>query len=345
VGAFGVSRRATPDEILSAEQFVDLFDHADVGLAILDDQLRYLALNPFLARIHGSSIESHIGKRLQDVVGGLTTQLEPAYKAVVATGHPVLKYEVKGAVSAGTEAGHWIDNLFPLKDAKGRVKKVCAVVAEATSGKNVTEILADPRLVSGRTVLRSWKEIADYAGACIKTVQRWEQFYGFPIRRLKASKGAVVFTLTEDVDSWMRARTPTAKPPIKDEAFRSLFLTSPIPTLIVTNEQIVTDANVAMTDLLRAERDDLIGRPLKNICKSISGESSREWNMSQYDTISTGFYMLHRADGTVFESEYIMQNLAPGSRSIRLMNISRDISTVPADSPNTRLDARNRVTR
>jgi PAS domain-containing protein len=264
--------------------------------------------------------------------------------AVVATGRPVLKFEVKGAVSAKTATGHWIDNLFPLKDAQGRVKKVCAVVAEATSA-NLTQTRPDFRSVSGRTALRSWKEIADYAGACIKTVQRWEQSYGFPTRRLKASKGAVVFALPEEVDNWMRARSQRTKPPIKDEAFRSLFLTSPIPTLIVTNAQIVTDANVAMTDSLRTERDDLIGRPLNNICKSISGKGNREWNTSQYETLSAGAYVVHRADGTVFEAEYIMQTLVPGAYSIRLMNISRDISTVPSDSPNTRLDAGNRVTR
>jgi hypothetical protein len=176
-------------------------------------------------------------------------------------------------------------------------------------------------------------------------VQRWEQSYGFPTRRLKASKGAVVFALPEEVDNWMRARSQRTKPPIKDEAFRSLFLTSPIPTLIVTNEQIVTDANVAMTDSLRAERDDLIGRPLNNICKSISGKGNREWNTSQYETLSAGAYVVHRADGTVFEAEYIMQTLVPGAYSIRLMNISRDISAVPSDSANTRLDAGNRVAR
>ncbi len=340
-----MGRRATPEEIASAEQFLDFFRSADVGLAVLDDKLRYLALNPFLARIHGSSTESHIGKRLQDIVGRLTTQLEPAYKEVVATGRPVLKLEVQGAVSENSPTGHWIDNLFPLKDEQGRVKQVCAVVAELTSGKNLTEPQPDQRPATDRTVLRSWKEIAEYSGACIKTVQRWEQLHGFPIRRLKASKGSVVFALRGEVDGWMLARTPTARPPIKDELFRHLFLSSPIPTLIVSNDQIVMDANVTMTNLLGTGRPDLIGRPLKNICKSISGKANREWNISQYEKLSAGLCVVHGADGTAFEAEYIMQPLVPGAHSVRFMNISPDISSAHPDSPNSRLDAGNRVTR
>ena len=325
-----MGRRATPEEIVSAEQFLDFFHSADVGLAILDDQLRYLALNPFLARIHGSSTESHIGKRLQEVVGGLTTQLEPAYKEVVATGRPVLKLEVQGAVSANSPTGHWIDNLFPLKDKQGRVKKVCVVVAELTSGKNLTRTQPDLSSLSGRTVLRSWKEIAEYTGACVKTVQRWEQSYGFPIRRTKASKGAVVFALREEVDGWMRARTPTVKPPVKDEMFRSLFLNSPIPTMIVNSEQIVMDANVTMRNLLATETHNLIGRHLGSICKSTRGEDSVEWGMSQYEAVCAGLCVIRRGDGTLFKAEYIIQNLVHGVHSVRLTNVYREIS--PASS-------------
>jgi PAS domain S-box-containing protein len=330
VGVFEVGRRATPEELLSAQEFFDFFRSADVGLAVLDHQLRYLALNPFLARIHGSSTESHIGKRLQDVVGGLTTQLEPAYKEVVATGRPVLKLEVQGAVSANSPTGHWIDNLFPLKDKQGRVKKVCVVVAELRSRKNLTKTQPDLSSLSGRTVLRSWKEIAEYTGACIKTVQRWEKSYGFPIRRVKASKGAVVFALREEVDGWLRGRTSADKLPVKDETFRSLFLNSPIPTLIVSSDQIIMDANVMMTKLLGIETDHLIGRHLGSICKSISGECRLGRNISQYETLCAGLYVIHRADGTAFTAEYIIQNLAPGVRSVRLTEILPDISPAPS---------------
>jgi hypothetical protein len=82
------------------------------------------------------------------------------------------------------------------------------------------ELLPDTRLESAgaihegellpstvNEVLRSWKEIANYVGACVKTVQRCEQHYNVPIRRLERRKGAVVFALKAEVDSWIRMRT------------------------------------------------------------------------------------------------------------------------------------------
>jgi hypothetical protein len=36
-------------------------------------------------------------------------------------------------------------------------------------------------------------------------VQRWEQSYGFPIRRVNPSKGSVVYALQNEVDEWLRS--------------------------------------------------------------------------------------------------------------------------------------------
>ncbi len=308
-------------EHFSAESFVEFFYHADVGLAILDHQLRYLTLNPFLATIHGSSAESHIGRRLQDVVGELSSQLVPAYKEVVATGRPVLDLEVKGAVSADTLAGHWIDNLFPLKDERGRVTTVCAVVADAPLNNKLEETPPDLSSPTVRTVLRSWKEIAEYSGACTKTVQRWEKLYGFPVRRLKASKGSVVSALKSEVDRWMRTGLPSAKSKTENELFRSLFMTSPVPTLLVNDEHVLVDANIAMADLLGAARNDLVGRKLESFYKYTSANEQSGISLRQ-----KAFQIFSRADGTLFTADCRLQKLAPGVHSLSLTNIYRGAS-------------------
>ncbi len=36
----------------------------------------------------------------------------------------------------------------------------------------------------------------------------------------------------------------------------------------------------------------------------------------QYETLSAGLCVVHGADGTVFEAEYIMQPLVPGAHNI-----------------------------
>ena len=84
----------------------------------------YLALNPYLERVHGISAESIIGTTLQQAAGEAYSQIEPAFKAVISTGQPVLGLEVQGVA-------RWVDNLFPVKDERGKVKLVCAVVTPA----------------------------------------------------------------------------------------------------------------------------------------------------------------------------------------------------------------------
>ena len=59
--------------------------------------------------------------------------------------------------------------------------------------------------------LRSWKEISSYAGASVRTLQRWEREFHLPIRRIATKKGSVVFAFRSDLDAWFRARTQTAE--------------------------------------------------------------------------------------------------------------------------------------
>ncbi|MCU1295859.1 MAG: hypothetical protein JWO91_137 [Acidobacteriaceae bacterium] len=47
----------------------DLFDSFNIGLAVVDDQLRYRALNTCLAAMHGVSAESHLGKTVREILG------------------------------------------------------------------------------------------------------------------------------------------------------------------------------------------------------------------------------------------------------------------------------------
>lgn len=61
------------------------------------------------------------------------------------------------------------------------------------------------------TVLQSWKEIAQYAGRGVRTVQRWEAF-GLPVRRPSGHDRSAVLALKSEVDAWLRRcarREPT----------------------------------------------------------------------------------------------------------------------------------------
>jgi hypothetical protein len=58
-------------------------------------------------------------------------------------------------------------------------------------------------------MLTSWKDIADYLGKSIRTVQRWERELGLPVRRPAAKQNGVVIALPEELDAWIHAM-PTA---------------------------------------------------------------------------------------------------------------------------------------
>ena len=53
-------------------------------------------------------------------------------------------------------------------------------------------------------VLHSWKEIAAYLGKGVRTVQRWEELFGLPVKRptKTATKGTVVAS-TDELDQWL----------------------------------------------------------------------------------------------------------------------------------------------
>jgi hypothetical protein len=59
-----------------------------------------------------------------------------------------------------------------------------------------------------RPVLNSWKEIAAHMGRGVRTVQRWEQDLGLPVRRPRGKSRSAVIALAADLDEWLH-RTPT----------------------------------------------------------------------------------------------------------------------------------------
>jgi len=79
-------------------------------------------------------------------------------------------------------------------------------------------------------VLTCWKDIACYMGKGVRTVQRWEQKHGLPVRRpLGANHKSAILANAQDLDHWLTTAwtvrieengTPSA-PPDTHPAFRS----------------------------------------------------------------------------------------------------------------------------
>ena len=53
-------------------------------------------------------------------------------------------------------------------------------------------------------VLGSWKEIAQFMGKGVRTVQRWEQELKLPVHRPSASRKGVVIAFPEELQRWIK---------------------------------------------------------------------------------------------------------------------------------------------
>ena len=55
-----------------------------------------------------------------------------------------------------------------------------------------------------RLILNSWKEIADYMGRGVRTVQRYEQDLRLPVHRPAGKSRSSVIAFADEIDLWMR---------------------------------------------------------------------------------------------------------------------------------------------
>jgi len=94
-----------------------------------------------------------------------------------------------------------------------------------------------------RRVLGSWKEIATYLGKGVRTVQRWENDLGMPVRRPNGAAKGVVYASPEELDRWLEKqwakRIPLFKGAARQPDFDSAVKTS--QDLRRANQKLVDD--------------------------------------------------------------------------------------------------------
>ena len=87
--------------------------------------------------------------------------------------------------------------LMPMSRESGYEKPrfIKAKVVVRTPDDNLSSLHSD--------VLNSWKDIAHYVGLGVRTVQRYEEEIGFPIRRTHGNSRSSVFAMRAEVDAWL----------------------------------------------------------------------------------------------------------------------------------------------
>ena len=112
----------------------------DIGVAILDNGLRFQVINHVLAATNGIPVKAHIGKTVRHVLGPVAEEVEPRLRRTFATGRSEI-FEISVKMPTRSQIGNWIQTYIPLRDQMGNTTQVCAIVLEVTEKKRLEELL------------------------------------------------------------------------------------------------------------------------------------------------------------------------------------------------------------
>jgi len=121
-----------------------MLEHAPVGLAVLDCDLRFVRVNLLMAEMNGLAIEEHIGKSIYDIVPDVAPAAEGPFRQVMQTGQPLL-----GLTFEGTTAAHptmrraWREDVHPRYDHDGTLLGLTVTAIEITEQQRLTNALRD----------------------------------------------------------------------------------------------------------------------------------------------------------------------------------------------------------
>ncbi|CAM5631318.1 PAS/PAC sensor protein OS=Streptomyces viridochromogenes OX=1938 GN=ADK34_35805 PE=4 SV=1 [Streptomyces viridochromogenes] len=111
-----------------------LVTQAPIGLAVLDADLRYVAVNPALATMHGIPEADHMGRGFREILPGEPFAVtEAQMREVLASGLPVVDRQVVGRTRADPDSDHaWAVSLFRLEDHTGQILGIANVIVDVT---------------------------------------------------------------------------------------------------------------------------------------------------------------------------------------------------------------------
>jgi PAS domain S-box-containing protein len=127
--------------------FQAVFEGSPVGVGVFDEQGRYVQVNPALEAIVGLPASELLGRRVQDVFGGVGARAGRMIKQVLRTGKPVLNRSLRGPTGAGESDRWFLASYFRL--GENGAARVASLIVDVTDEQRIREALqrANDRLV------------------------------------------------------------------------------------------------------------------------------------------------------------------------------------------------------
>lgn len=118
-----------------------LYQTAPVGLALFDNELRYVRVNEHLARINGIPVGMHLNANIREINPGLAVLLEPLLREVFATGKPILDREIQSPTHAQPDDERWwLASFYPLNKGP-QLQGVSCAIKEITEVRKAQQML------------------------------------------------------------------------------------------------------------------------------------------------------------------------------------------------------------
>lgn len=133
-------RKAEEEARRRAHEIETIYNSAPVGLAMLDPDLRFTRVNQLLAEINGVPVRQHIGRSIRELAPEVDAKVGHFFRQVLSTGEPLVNLEISTPAPANPDLRRdWLVNLHALKNERGQVTGVNAVVQDITDRKRAEE--------------------------------------------------------------------------------------------------------------------------------------------------------------------------------------------------------------
>lgn len=107
-------------------------------------------------------------------------------------------------------------------------------------------------------ILGSWKEIAQYLGKGVRTVQRWEHELNLPVHRPSGASKGVVIAFPQEMEKWVKHQVTTGNNEIRVSELQRMHASSTL--LIQRTELLRKNLEKLQAECLRAMNSTERGR-------------------------------------------------------------------------------------
>jgi PAS domain S-box-containing protein len=182
-----------------------IFEHAPVGLALLDSNARYVRVNDRLAEINGLPAAAHVGRAIAELLPDLAPHMQDDVRRVARTGEPLIEVEVSGETPAQPgSAREFVASYWPVRTPGDEVLGVGIVVLEVTERRYAARALREQtdRYEALLLALSDAGEgllVLERDGRCVYANSAFEQLSGYTAPELVAMESVLDLAVEYDI--------------------------------------------------------------------------------------------------------------------------------------------------